>query len=116
MSAVKVEKCCAFPIFVFGMRRPQNVFPSRIEDVPKPVPIFDRSNKPSEISIQERYDTKVLRRVVVPVKVMTLFQAMAQHNTHKNIETCGVLTGKLVNIFFHIIGLYINIFFVIDCE
>ncbi|XP_018568962.1 STAM-binding protein isoform X2 [Anoplophora glabripennis] len=66
---------------------------NRTEDVP--MPVIDRSNKPSEISVRERYDTKVLRRVIVPVKVMTLFQAMAQTNTHKNIETCGVLTGKL---------------------
>lgn len=65
----------------------------RIEDTP--MPAIDRSSKPSDVNIQERYDTKVLRRVVVPVKVMTLFQAMAQSNTHKNIETCGVLTGKL---------------------
>ncbi|KAG5886721.1 hypothetical protein JTB14_030787 [Gonioctena quinquepunctata] len=59
------------------------------------LPTIDRSKKPSEISFQDRYDTNILRPVVVPVKVMTLFQAMAQSNTFKNIETCGVLTGKL---------------------
>ncbi|KAJ8921866.1 hypothetical protein NQ315_008498 [Exocentrus adspersus] len=59
------------------------------------LPSVDRSKKPSDTSVHDRYDTSVLRRVVVPVKVMTLFQAMAQTNTHKNIETCGVLTGKL---------------------
>lgn len=83
----------------FCMLCPQNQFRSRIKDAPVPMPVIDRSNKPSEISIQDRYYTNVLRRVIVPVKVMTLFQAMAQSNTHKNIETCGVLTGKLVNIF-----------------
>ncbi|XP_074035640.1 STAM-binding protein-like A isoform X2 [Leptinotarsa decemlineata] len=59
------------------------------------LPTIDRSKKPPEISFQERYDTNILRPVVVPIKVMTLFQAMAQSNTFKNIETCGVLTGKL---------------------
>lgn len=57
-------------------------------------PTFDRSQKPSESDIT--YDSKVLRTVVVPIKVMTLFQAMAHSNTFKNIETCGVLTGVLV--------------------
>lgn len=61
-----------------------------------PTPAFDRSKKPSESDIT--YDSKILRTVVIPIKVMTLFQAMAHSNTFKNIETCGVLTGKLVSI------------------
>ncbi|KAJ8978366.1 hypothetical protein NQ317_018598 [Molorchus minor] len=59
------------------------------------LPTFDRTNKPSEISFQERFNDNILRRVVIPVKVMTLFQTMASINTCKNVETCGVLTGKL---------------------
>lgn len=62
------------------------------------LPAFDRAKKPHESDIS--YDSKVLRTVVVPIKVMTLFQAMAHSNTFKNIETCGVLTGVLVCIFF----------------
>ncbi|KAJ8963736.1 hypothetical protein NQ314_005415 [Rhamnusium bicolor] len=64
---------------------------NRITDTPS----VDRTKKPSEQSINDRYDTTVLRGVVVPMKVMTLFQAMALSNTIKNVETCGVLTGKL---------------------
>ncbi|XP_056637043.1 STAM-binding protein-like A isoform X1 [Diorhabda sublineata] len=56
------------------------------------VPKIDRTKKPSNIF---RYDTNILRPVIVPVQVMTLFQAIAQSNTFKNIETCGVLCGKL---------------------
>lgn len=37
-----------------------------------------------------------MRTVLVPSKVMTLFQNLAQSNTKKNIETCGILAGKLV--------------------
>lgn len=37
-----------------------------------------------------------MRTVLVPSKVMTLFQNLAQSNTNKNIETCGILAGKLV--------------------
>ncbi|CAG9834445.1 unnamed protein product [Diabrotica balteata] len=62
---------------------------------PSPIkrPEIDRTKKPSDI--YGRYDSNLLRPVVVPVQLMTLFQAMAQSNTFKNIETCGILCGKL---------------------
>lgn len=60
-----------------------------------PVPTYDRSKKPSSSSLTENYDTNGLRTVLVPSKVMTLFQNLAQSNTKKNIETCGILAGKL---------------------
>ncbi|CAH1101583.1 unnamed protein product [Psylliodes chrysocephalus] len=66
-----------------------------ILDVPGYTPTIDRSVKPMDVTAQGRYDTNVLRSVVVPVQVMTLFQAMAQSNTFKNIETCGILAGVL---------------------
>lgn len=69
-------------------------------------PSFDRTKKPSEIDIP--YDSKILRTVVIPVKVMTLFQAMAHSNTFKNIETCGVLTGKLVCIILFLLNPFLQ--------
>lgn len=69
------------------------LFKKHIFRIPS-TPSYDRSQKPSETDVA--YDSKILRTVVIPVKVMTLFQAMAHSNTFKNIETCGVLTGKLV--------------------
>lgn len=69
------------------------LFPLNLFRIPS-APSFDRTKKPSDSDIA--YDSKILRTVVIPVKVMTLFQAMAHSNTFKNIETCGVLTGKLV--------------------
>ncbi|CAG9764363.1 unnamed protein product [Ceutorhynchus assimilis] len=56
-----------------------------------PIPSFDRSKKPSSDS----YDTDTLKGVLVPSKVMTLFESLAKSNTVKNIETCGILAGKL---------------------
>nr|CAH7723578.1 unnamed protein product [Callosobruchus chinensis] len=58
------------------------------------IPAVDRSTKPFADS-NDRFDSGSLRTVIVPGKVMTLFQAMAQSNTFKNIETCGILAGKL---------------------
>nr|CAI5846495.1 unnamed protein product [Callosobruchus analis] len=58
------------------------------------IPAVDRTTKPFTDS-NDRLDSGSLRTVVVPGKVMTLFQAMAQNNTFKNIETCGILAGKL---------------------
>ncbi|CAH1176450.1 unnamed protein product [Phaedon cochleariae] len=80
---------------------PSAPLPADSEEIPPGVsksadiPTIDRTKKPSDINLVRRYDGNTLRPVMVPVKVMTLFQAMAQSNTFKNIETCGVLTGKL---------------------
>ncbi|KAL1492163.1 hypothetical protein ABEB36_012649 [Hypothenemus hampei] len=59
------------------------------------IPSFDRSKKPSSTSLTDKYDTDVLRAVLVPSKVMPWFENLAQSNTNKNIETCGILAGKL---------------------
>ncbi|RZB41167.1 STAM-binding protein-like, partial [Asbolus verrucosus] len=64
-------------------------YPSRDTSTPS----VDRSKKPSNI-FDRRYD-RGLRAVIVPSKVMVQFQSMAQKNTINNIETCGVLAGKL---------------------
>ncbi|XP_019755327.2 STAM-binding protein-like [Dendroctonus ponderosae] len=68
--------------------------PSYEKDFIPPVPTFDRGKKPSSESLT-KYDTDTLRAVLVPAKVMTLFQSLAQNNTDKNVETCGILAGKL---------------------
>ncbi|XP_030758199.1 STAM-binding protein-like A [Sitophilus oryzae] len=59
-------------------------------------PAFDRSKKPSDhIIASDKYDSGALKTVVVPGRVMSSFENMAQSNTNKNIETCGILAGKL---------------------
>ncbi|VEN60022.1 unnamed protein product [Callosobruchus maculatus] len=68
--------------------------PSAPSDPRIAIPAIDRSTKPFTDS-NDRFDSGSLRAVIVPGKVMTLFQAMAQSNTFKNIETCGILAGKL---------------------
>ncbi|XP_050296152.1 STAM-binding protein-like isoform X2 [Anthonomus grandis grandis] len=59
------------------------------------LPAFDRSKKPSGSGFDEKYDADTLRNVLVPSKVMTMFETLAQKNTNQNIETCGILAGKL---------------------
>ncbi len=39
-----------------------------------------------------------LRDVFVPVELMPKFLNLAQRNTNNNIETCGILGGKLVSV------------------
>ncbi|CAH0552782.1 unnamed protein product [Brassicogethes aeneus] len=59
-------------------------------------PSIDRSSKPSSTSTTlDNYDKNILRTVVIPAKVMTMFQVKAATNTAQNIETCGILTGTL---------------------
>lgn len=59
------------------------------------IPDFDRSKKPSEI-FDSKFGSTDLRLVVVPSQVMVQFQTIAQKNTINNVETCGILAGKLV--------------------
>ena len=37
------------------------------------------------------------RPVIVPADTVSRFQSLASTNTRKNIETCGILAGKLVS-------------------
>lgn len=55
-------------------------------------PHFDRSLKPSSSLIEGE-----LRPVMVPSGIMERFLRLAQSNTVKNIETCGILAGKLAS-------------------
>ncbi|XP_060525186.1 STAM-binding protein [Cylas formicarius] len=65
-----------------------------LDDIPAPQPVVDRTKKPADLNPSD-YKSGKLRSVVVPSKVMTLFQEMARGNTARNVETCGVLAGKL---------------------
>lgn len=53
-------------------------------------PVFDRSLKPSS-SLSEGG----LRTVVIPKDTMFQFLYLVSENTAKNVETCGILAGRL---------------------
>ncbi|XP_070505953.1 STAM-binding protein-like A [Chironomus tepperi] len=74
-----------------------NDFPSEPQKKPgllpgsKP-PSFDRSTKPSmSVSLMEG----ALRTLYVPNDTMQQFLDVARPNTARNVETCGILCGKL---------------------
>ncbi|XP_068207999.1 STAM-binding protein-like isoform X2 [Palaemon carinicauda] len=60
------------------------------------IPAVDRSSKPTSL-LSATNGAKIggLREVVVPVELMPKFMNLAQANTLRNIETCGVLAGRL---------------------
>ncbi len=63
---------------------------SLVIDQPTPTPtIPDRTTKPISVFGSQ------LRRMSVPDMVMAKFLSAAQSNTDANVETCGILTGKL---------------------
>ncbi|KAL2921207.1 AMSH-like ubiquitin thioesterase 3 [Bienertia sinuspersici] len=72
--------------------------PSRVAD-PRPGPA-----KPSEDVTQNPNSYQHLH---IPVKMMDDFLRLAQQNTGRNLETCGVLAGSLKNRVFHITTLII---------
>jgi len=41
-----------------------------------------------------------LRKIIVPSNLTKRFLEKAQSNTFKNVETCGILAGKLVFFYF----------------
>lgn len=62
------------------------------------MPSVDRSSKPvSLLSATVGTKSGGLREVKVPVELMAKFMSLAQSNTLRNVETCGVLAGKLVS-------------------
>jgi STAM-binding protein len=67
--------------------------PSRHVSVVPSLPTVDRSKKPD--TFDTHYARTNLRIVIVPALVMLKFQNMAQKSTLNNIETCGILAGKL---------------------
>lgn len=65
--------------------------------------IPDRSTKPS-LSL---YGTGTLRTVMVPSMLMATFESLAEPNTSKDVETCGLLAGKLAHNQFRITHLIV---------
>lgn len=68
-----------------------------ISNIPA-TPSVDRTVKPAlGPASTTSFVRSGLRIVVVPKKVMMHFLTLANKNTLNNIETCGILAGKLVN-------------------
>lgn len=60
-----------------------------------PRPTFDRSTKPASLLSPSVHAKVGLRNVIVPSRLMGRFMHLALRNTELNIETCGILAGKL---------------------
>ncbi|XP_039434123.1 STAM-binding protein-like [Culex pipiens pallens] len=60
--------------------------------LPDAKPAFDRTLKPSPTSVLA---AGTLRSVTVPTNTMAKFLQLAARNTATNVETCGILAGKL---------------------
>lgn len=67
-------------------------------------PDIDRSTKPpvdkfaNQCSVGEnKYG---LKDVVVPRDIVIKFLSIAEPNTCRNVETCGILSGKMVSFIF----------------
>ena len=58
----------------------------------------DRSTKPAHLlsTVSSSTNKHGLRNLFVPVDIMPKFLDIAKPNTLKNLETCGILAGKLV--------------------
>lgn len=60
------------------------------------VPSFDRGSKPgSLLGAHTSGKSSGLRSVIVPSELMDKFLSLAQPNTTRNVETCGILAGRL---------------------
>ena len=56
------------------------------------VPTVDRSSKPKSLA-----NSHNLRTIIVPIDLARKFLDLAESNTLRNVETCGILAGRLVN-------------------
>lgn len=57
-------------------------------------PTVDRSTKP--ILYKNQQNPYNLRQIIVPSNLTARFLEYALSNTYNNLETCGILAGKLV--------------------
>ncbi|NXI33652.1 STABP protein, partial [Sterrhoptilus dennistouni] len=65
--------------------------------VPSKPPVVDRSLKPSALgSTENNAGVDVLRQVIVPRELCQKFLQLADANTVRGVETCGILCGKLM--------------------
>ncbi|NXE00674.1 STABP protein, partial [Chaetorhynchus papuensis] len=65
--------------------------------VPSKPPVVDRSLKPSALgSTENSAGVDVLRQVIVPRELCQKFLQLADANTVRGVETCGILCGKLM--------------------
>ncbi|XP_050181686.1 STAM-binding protein isoform X1 [Myiozetetes cayanensis] len=65
--------------------------------VPPRPPVVDRSLKPSALgSTETSAAVDVLRQVIVPRELCHKFLQLADANTVRGVETCGILCGKLM--------------------
>lgn len=74
-------------------RNSQFILPEPIDNQPS-APSFDRSTKPSGF-YSLFGGTEGLRRILVPVGLTLKFLELAKPNTGRNVETCGILAGRL---------------------
>ncbi|NXE29888.1 STABP protein, partial [Ardeotis kori] len=67
------------------------------ETVSSKPPVVDRSLKPSALgSTENNASMDVLRQVIVPRELCQKFLQLADANTVRGVETCGILCGKLM--------------------
>lgn len=72
--------------------------PSKPDTIVNAIPSVNRSTKPSSIMSPgsvSHMESHKLRTVIVPTSLLSKFLSLAQQNTLRNVETCGILTGKL---------------------
>ncbi|XP_071704162.1 AMSH-like ubiquitin thioesterase 3 [Rutidosis leptorrhynchoides] len=74
-----------------------HISPSRVAD-PRPGPVSFQDDAPTSINYHHLH---------IPVKIMQDFLRLANTNTKRNLETCGVLAGSLKNRNFQITTLII---------
>lgn len=60
-----------------------------------PKPGIDRSTKPVSLLSPSTHSRLGPRTLIIPSNIFLKFLTIAQNNTDKNLETCGLLTGKL---------------------
>ncbi|XP_031161196.1 STAM-binding protein-like A [Sander lucioperca] len=81
-----------------GVTNHQSNFPPATNSTPAPsLPTVDRSLKPGFLVSPGNNNTMVdaLRQLAVPAELCRSFLRLAEANTSRAVETCGILCGKL---------------------
>ena len=73
------------------------------------VQVQTRSTKPTSLFSQPIHLENGLLKVVVPPALTGAFILLAQCNTSRNVDTCGILAGRNVSILLTTLGRYATV-------
>ncbi|XP_065224482.1 STAM-binding protein-like A [Planococcus citri] len=95
-SSIKQVPYIPDDFLVYDLPESDPVTPKNNTSTTVKKPGIDRSTKPQSNTFKDdKVYSSFLKTVVIPSRLMQTFLVLAQKNTNNNVETCGILAGRM---------------------